>query len=579
MNEHIKQPLPTGTDSFKEIRADNYYYIDKTMMIADFLQLRNKVTLITRPRRFGKTLNMTMLREFFDIEQKSAELFKGLAIMETEYASELNTKPVIYLTFKSCSGATIDDLKDGLAHQMMQEYIRFGKVFKDKVDEDDIDYFVFYQTYEALKKVLTPRPRDKKDESQVDTGLFKKSLTTLLQTVTHYYNKPTLLLIDEYDQPLLNAHESGFREQFSKEIYADFFGDALKGNEALGLSMLTGIQRVAKESIFSKLNNPVVYTVVDEIYASYFGLTETETKKALEDNGLTLSDDVKRYYDGYTFGGIDVYNPWSILNYITKMRLESYWVNTSTNLLIRQLILKQNQRFYDDFETLITEGQVSVTCNLVASFMEINSVATLWGLLVNAGYLTISSQKSEIRYVVRIPNDEVKKEFSSIVELYTYQEDEGDLQAMFGALIDSDMDEFLKIYRTLIVRYVSFHDTAIHENVEPENSYHMLFLGMCMSMLGMYKPRSNREDGDGRSDIIMASLEPHRRPHIIVEFKRLKEAGDLKKEAGIALNQIFTNRYYSDLKGETLCIGIAHFGKKAELSHREIEVNEYGEVK
>ena len=578
MIEHIKQPLPTGTDNFKEIRTGGFYYIDKTLMISDFLQLKNKVTLITRPRRFGKTLNMTMLREFFDIEQKSAELFAGLAIMGTEYVSELNTKPVIYLTFKSSSGATIDDLKDGLAHQMMQEYIRFGEIFADKANEADIRYFTFYQTYEALKKVLTPRPRDKKDESQVDTGLFKKSLTTLLKAVTHFYNKPTLLLIDEYDQPLLNAHESGFREQFSKEIYADFLGDALKGNEALGLSVLTGIQRVAKESIFSKLNNPVVYTVVDEIYASYFGLTEAETKKALEDNGLALTEDVRRYYDGYTFGGTDVYNPWSILNYITKKRLESYWVNTSTNLLIRQLILKQKQRFNEDFEILITEGQVTVTANMTASFIELDSVATLWGLLVNAGYLTINNQKSENRYVVRIPNDEVKKEFSSIVELYTYQEDEGDLQAMFGALINSDMEEFIKIYRSLIMRYVSYHDTAVHDNVEPENSYHMLFLGMCMSMLGMYKPRSNREDGDGRSDIIMVSLEPKLRPHIIVEFKRLKEVGNLKKEAGVALEQIFIHRYYGDLRGKTLCIGIAHFGKKAELIHREIEVDEYGEL-
>jgi len=324
------------------------------------------------------------------------------------------------------------------------------------------------------------------------------------------------------------------------------------------------------------LNNPVVYTVVDEIYAPYFGLTERETKKALEDNGLVLTDGIKRYYDGYTFGGIDVYNPWSILNYITKKRLESYWLNTSTNVLIRELITNQKHRFYEDFETLITKGRVTVTANMEASFMELGSVATLWGLLINAGYLTINGRKGTKRYEVRIPNNEVKEEFSAIVELYTYQEDEGDLQAMFDALMDSEMEEFLKIYRSLIVRYVSFYDTAIHDGAEPENSYHMLFLGMCMSMLGMYKPRSNKEDGDGRSDIIMVSLEPNLRPHIIVEFKRLKEAGNLKKVAGVALEQIFTNRYYGDLRGNTLCIGIAHFGKKAELVYREIDVDEYG---
>ena len=569
--------LPIGRDDFREIREGDYYYIDKTLLIKDFITYKNKVALITRPRRFGKTLNMTMLREFFDITKDSRAIFNGLAIMETEYADQLNSKPVIYLTFKNCSGASIDDLKDSLAKQMIKVYIHFFKEFKDKVDESDIDFFAFYQTFATLKKVLQERPEGKEEKSQVDTGLFKSSLTTLIQAVSTFYTQPPILLIDEYDQPLINAHDKKFRKEFSDDIYADFLGEALKGNEHLGQNLLTGIQRIAKESIFSKLNNFVVYTVTSKKYASYFGLTEAETKIALEHVGLTLTDDIKRYYDGYLMGGIGIYNPWSILSYLDEEVLKPYWANTSTNGLIKEAIPKADKGFRDNFERLILNEEIRVSSNLETSFVELATPQTLWGLLVNAGYLTVTKVFPSGATMIKIPNEEVKKEFREIVAIYT-NVSSNQLEDLFKALIDQDMDEFLHLYQKLVYDYVSYHDVKTSEKDETkhlENSYHMFFLGMSIAMNSMYEITSNLEAGHGRGDLILKSFEPELRPHLVIEFKEGDNVAKLKQEA---LDQIFEKKYYVKLNGKVLCIGLAHSMKECELVYKEIVVDEYGTI-
>jgi len=568
--------LPVGIDDFRKLRERSKYYIDKTMMIKDFITYDDEVSLITRPRRFGKTLNLTMLREFFDMNKNSADIFAGLQIMATEYANRINSKPVIFLTFKNCSGATIDDLKDSLAYQVVKEYIRFDKVFKGKVDESDMDYFTFFQTYEALKEVLKPRPKHEREISQVDTGLFIKSLTTLIKTVSTFFDQPPILLIDEYDQPLINAHDMKFREEFSKLIFADFLGEALKGNEYLGQNLLTGIQRVAKESIFSKLNNFSVYTVVDEKYAPYFGLSETETKEALTDHGMSHDYEVKRYYDGYCIGGCDIYNPWSILNYIDRKVLRPYWANTSTNGLIKEAIPKADKGFHADFERLIVDEDIRVPTNLETAFVELATPQTLWGLLVNAGYLTVTKVYPSGAIRIKIPNEEVKKEFREIVAAYT-QVSVNKLGDLFNALFDGEMEEFLRLYQGLVYEYVSYHDVKDGENSKHlENSYHMLFLGMSISVSGLYEITSNLEAGRGRGDIIMESLQPELRPHIIVELKEGDNVEKLKQEA---LDQIFEKKYYVKLRGRVLCVGLAHSMKECELVYQEILVNEYGEMK
>ena len=572
----MEQTLAIGQDDFREIRKQNKYYIDKTLLIRDFIQYDNKVALITRPRRFGKTLNMTMLKEFFDITKESRKIFDGLAIMKTEYAKQINTKPVIYLTFKNCSGATFADLKDALAREMLREYVRFANEFAGKFDKTDLIYFAFEQTFNTLKKVLEARPAGKETMSQVDTGLLKNSLTTIIQVVNTFYNQPPILLIDEYDQPLISAHNKNFRKEFSEDLYADFLGSALKGNEHLGQNILTGIQRIAKESIFSKLNNFVVYSVTDREYATYFGLTEAETTQALHLVGLVRTDEVKRYYDGYLIGGIALYNPWSIITYLAKQKLEPYWLNSSTNGLIREAIANADSHFRENFDELILDGEVEVSVNLEASFMELATTQTLWGLLINSGYLTITKEYRSNFKRVRIPNEEVKEEFRTIVASYAKLNVDY-LNEMFNALIDGRMEQFLKVYQRLVYKYVSSHDIRANNKQTSskhfENSYHMLFLGMAISVSGMYEITSNLEAGNGRGDTIMTSLQPELRPHIIIEFK---EGEHVEKLKHVALNQILEKQYFAKLAGEILCVGLAHNMKICELVHQVVTVDEFG---
>ena len=345
---------PTGIDNFRKLREEGYYYVDKSLMIKDFLTYRKEVSLITRPRRFGKTLNMTMLREFFDINQKSEDIFSGLAIMETEYANQMNSRPVVFLSFKICSGADIEKLKVSLAMVMKDEYFKHVGVIREskKVDWESDQYYEFYQIYKTFKRLVAAKDEDKR----IDDTTLKRSLLVLIRVLSAFYGQKPFVLIDEYDQPLINAHEEGFRERFSKGIYADFLGDALKGNDFLHQALLTGIQRVAKESIFSKLNNFSVYGVHSKKYAQYFGLTEEETKQIFADHGVDHSEEVKSYYDGYRIGGYDIYNPWSILSYLDEGELDSYWVNTSTNALIRELIPSASREFHEAFEKLIIDG-------------------------------------------------------------------------------------------------------------------------------------------------------------------------------------------------------------------------------
>jgi len=571
----------TGIDDFRELREEGYYYIDKTLMIRDFLSYKDKVSLITRPRRFGKTLNMTMIRDFFDINEDGSDIFSELAIMKTEYANQMNSRPVVYLSFKDCSGADLEELKVNLALVVKDEYFKQIAIMREskKVDWEDDQYFEFHHIYKAFRKLVDVENKDenKSKERKIDNVTLKRSLLILTRTLTYFYSQKPLLLIDEYDGPLINAHEEGFREKFSKRIYADFLGSALKGSTYLHQALLTGIQRVAKESIFSKLNNFSVYTVVDNKYAHYFGFTEDETKKALADHGMIYDEDVKRHYDGYHIGGCDIYNPWSILNYVDRKQLRPYWANTSSNGLIKEVIPKAGKGFHVNFERLILDKEIRVSSNLETAFVELATPQTLWGLLVNAGYLTVSKIFPSGATRVKIPNEEVKKEFREIVATYTRVQT-NQLEDLFNALIDVEMEEFLRLYQGLVYDYVSYHDVKDGEKTSSkhlENSYHMLFLGMSISVSGLYEITSNLEAGRGRGDIIMESLQPELRPHIIVELKEGDNARKLKQEA---LEQIFEKKYYVKLKGRVLCVGLAHSMKECKLVYEEIVVNEYGEI-
>lgn len=276
----VKQTLPIGMDDFREMREGNFYYVDKTRMIKDFIELRDKVALITRPRRFGKTLNMTMIRDFFDIAQDSREIYDGLAIMDTEYAGQINSRPVIYLTFKDCKGANPEQMFEYLKTEFYREYRKFEKVLRDKIT-DPYDKEDFYTTLKMLQ------------DQQSVYRQFGKALLRLTQIVKAVYEIAPILLIDEYDQPVVSSYERGYHDQLG-DFFSNLYGSAMKSNPALGHALLTGVQRVAKESIFSQFNNVKVYTVLHKQYAPYFGLTEGETARLLTDYGATLDKRCKK---------------------------------------------------------------------------------------------------------------------------------------------------------------------------------------------------------------------------------------------------------------------------------------------
>jgi len=557
MVEKNRKVLPLGEDDFRTVIEEGYYYIDKTLMIKEFLDYKNKVALITRPRRFGKTLNMTMLRDFLDITQDSRKIFEGLAIMDTEYAERINSTPVVYLSLKNCIGKTALDLETSFAEEVYREYKKYGKHLAD-VDKKDSDYSRFFKMLKILEYEC--EDEDKNEHIQKNLTFLQSSLSYLVEALHIFYGIRPIVLIDEYDNPIIEAHQQGFRKEFTG-FYSTFLTIALKGNVHVAQALLTGIQRVAKESIFSKLNNIVVYSVLSERYATYFGLTEAETRMLLEDYGLELNDDVKAHYDGYQFSGIEMYNPWSILSYADEKKMKNYWLKTSTNALVHESVAAANREFYEDFERLIKNGEVEVRVNLEASFTELPETETLWGLFINAGYLTVIHEDFEFDLLtVKIPNKEINGEFQKIVGKYTGLSSQS-LINMLVALTRGNMEEFFKIYQNLVLESTSYHDAK-------ENAYHMLMLGMVMHLRELYEITSNIESGHGRSDIIMRSKEA-KRPHIVLEFKQGEDVDKLKH---VALKQIEENKYYAGLTGDVLCVGIAHDKKKCELVHKMINL-------
>ena len=542
----MRKNLPIGNDSFADIRQNGDYYVDKTMMIRDFIRFRDKVALITRPRRFGKTLNMTMLREFFDITKDSRAIFAGLKIMDTELAAEINKWPVVHFSFKNCIGNTAEDLRLSLIEELFREYYKASFYLRLADAKMPIHLEMFLRDFEKLKS------------RTAQFNEIKFYISRLLQIISEHFGKLPYLFIDEYDQPIMSCYENGYFGDM-KDFFGVFYGSALKGNDCLKQALLTGIQRVAKESIFSQINNVKVYNCLRPNYAEYFGLNAAETEELLSDYGLRLDDEVKARYNGYLFGGVEVYNPWSIINYADTGELEDFWINTSTNSFLREAIRNADDDFRYDYHQLIAHGSAKVGITLETSFVELGDDFSLWGLLVNAGYIAIAARTVDQSFmVVRIPNGEVKREFQKIVAQEGKMKP-ASLVQMFSYLTSGDISSFMRIYRSLVLSCTSYFDAK-------ENAYHMLFLGMCISLDRIYKVTSNLESGEGRHDIRLESLSP-KRPHIVIEFKQGEDIEQLKKDA---IEQIIGKQYYAGLKGRVLCLGIAHCGKRCEIECREM---------
>ncbi|MCD8325683.1 MAG: ATP-binding protein [Lachnospiraceae bacterium] len=552
-----KRTFPLGYDDFREVRMADRYFVDKSMMVEEFLSCGDKVSLITRPRRFGKTLNMTMLRDFFDITKDSRDIFEGLAIMDTDYAEMINSMPVIYFTLKDCNAQTPEYLARVLCEALAQEYHRYYAIAKEEQSR-----ITNYALFEELHDKISMRKATLEELSG--------SVSLLEQVASELYQKPAILLWDEYDTPIMSSHQYKYHDQIS-DFIANFYGSALKGQQYLEKALLTGIQRVAKESIFSKLNNVIVYTTLDKDYAAYFGFTTQETKEILEYYGHTLDEGVRQMYDGYHIGGREMYNPWSILNYCKTGELRPYWVNTSSNTLIRERLKSADESFKQDFELLVQYGEVEVALNLETSYEELKNNATLWGLFVNAGYLTVKEKTGYELYIIRFVNREVKDEFKNIVA-ESIGSDGGNFSRMVSALARCDYEKFFYNYKNIILSCTSYYD-SVQNAGQFENPYHMLTLGMMISLDSLYQIKSNNyETGDGRADIRMISKEPEKRAHIIIEFKCTE---DVEAGAQDALEQIHEKRYAEGLRaqapeGQILCLGIAHFKKKCAMRHEVV---------
>ena len=540
-----------GIENYREMREKGNYYVDKTRLIAEYLEAEDKVTLLMRPRRFGKTLNMSMLAEFFDITKDSADIFEGTEILGTKWVSEMNQYPVISLSFANARGDSEDFLFRFLASEVRKEYMRYEFLWEEKKVSENMGRELS-KIYDSLWNREKPDGGDN----------IAESLTELCSALEWYYGKKVKVFIDEYDTPFIQAMIGGFYRKV-RPVLSSMLGSLLKGNPSLGSAYLTGIQRVAKENIFSGLKNLAVCDVNSPEYADCFGFTEEETKRLLEACGLELSEKVRQMYDGYRFGDNHIYNPWSVVYYARRKRLEPFWVNTGENGLIRSAMEELGEEFRPGYEELIENGKYSTEVKMDHSYYVVRDVETLWGLLLSSGMVTAEKILEDGECILRVPNQEVMRAFRELTSIYLGIR-EGDMSQMFLRLTEKKVEAFTDGYRRILKTLPSYHD------LKEENSYHMMMLGMCTFLSRDYEVKSNREAGKGRYDIALkARRKDH--PNIIMEFKYTRdEKKDLRKLAEEALEQIMEKDYMAEMRGEVLCIGLGHRGKEVEVQNREI---------
>lgn len=540
-----------GTNRFSKLIREDSYFVDKTLMIKDFLERKKQVTIITRPRLFGKTINITMMSEFFDNTKDSKKLFKGTKIMDTSYASEINQYPTLFFSFSNArlnKKTIISEIRS----QIINEWTKYDFVFNDLNKDEKIKY-------EACQHVLI----NWKDDDFIG---ITDVISFLIERLEIYYGKKVMLFIDEYDTPFIEAYRENFYDEIEEGI-THLFMSILNKSSSLKYAMLIGIQIFANESIFSKLDNVIVCDVSNQIYAPYFGFDEKETKQLLEYYHLEFNEEVKEVYDGYCIGNIGIYNTWSILNYVSNKELRPFWINTALNEMLKDFFNKSDDSFKKQYEQLIENGYLETRITLQTSFYEVANTSNLWGLFVNAGYLTVDEiiDIADNYCRIRIPNNEVKTEFRSLTEYYLSLY-EGQLNQLSRFLINEQFDEFSKYYQHILM-LPSYHD------LNNENSYHMMMLGMCLCLSDNYKIISNREEGKGRCDIIIQA-HYEKKTSFIIEFKYFKEdkkdvEKSLDKLLNEAIQQIKDRKYDYDLKGKVIYIGLAHHGKDVMMKWEE----------
>ena len=532
----VSNGIGIGVSDFKAIRIRNNYYIDKSMYIKDIIDNQSGVILVTRPRRFGKTLNMSMLKYYFDIDKKdNKELFNGLKIMEQEekYTSKLGAYPVIYMTLKDVTETTYEKMLLDMKTAVLQVYREHMYLLEsDKIYDFE---------KEMIKEILWC----KEDEVTLKNAI--KELTRMLYA---HFEKPVILLLDEYDVPLQNAYVEGYYDEAVK-FFKTFYGVTFKDNPYLEKTIITGVSRVAKESIFSGANNFKVYTVLDNEFADDFGITEEEMEKVIED--FEIQDDkeeIKRWYDGYKIGNVEgIYNPWSILNYLTDRKLMPYWVNTSSNDLIK-LILKNSETVKEKIERLLKGEAIEVKIDLETVIVGIeNNEDNIWGLMLGTGYLKVEEtvNVSEGIYKVKLPNYEIKHLFEDIIDKWFRNKVIGnDLKSILKDLVTLNLKEYEKKFRILVREMFSYMDVG--ENTA-ENFYHAFVLGMLVGLKDSYYVNSNRESGIGRYDIMLEPKDKNGNS-FIMEFKVMEDMEEKTIEETIenAKKQIEEKGYEQNLR-------------------------------
>lgn len=562
----VRQKLPIGIDGFEKIRTNDFYYVDKTLFIKELLQNWGEVNLLTRPRRFGKTLNMSMLKCFFEIGMDPA-LFDGLNIMQEKELCEkyMGKFPVISISLKSVDGLDFQTALTALKTVIGDEAGRFHFLSSSaKLTKDE------KEAYAQLTEVGSSQGGIYTMTDKVAAA----SLKTLSKLLFKHYGKKVILLIDEYDVPLDKAFQGGYYDEIVKLI-RNLLGNALKTNDSLYFAVLTGCLRISKESIFTGLNNLNVMTVSDPYFCDSFGFTENEVAELLNDYGLgDFHDTVRDWYDGYQFGDTSVYCPWDVIKYVQILlrdktaEPENYWANTSGNDLIRRLLKKANQTTRNDVECLINGGTITKTIRQELTYREAeDSIDNIWSVLYSTGYLTCRRRAPGKQMELALPNWEVRELFIALVKDWfeeTTQADAGRLGRFCAAFPAGDTDVIQEMLGGYLWDSISVRDTAVRRNMK-ENFYHGMLLGLLQNQ-DSWLVKSNAETGEGYSDISILTPE---RVGIVIELK-YADNGKLEAACLEALKQIEEKKYAEGLKRwgakKIMKYGIAFYGKECMVT-------------
>ena len=539
-----------GLSDFKHLIEEDFYYFDKTKFIDEVIKDGAQVKLFTRPRRFGKTLNMSMLKYFFDIKEaeENRKLFKNLYIEKTESFKEQGQYPVVFLSLKDLKATTWEEMEMGIKSTISRLFLDHRYLLNDLDKFDTI-------TFENIIMKNT------------NIEDLKEALKFLTESLYKKYSQKVAVLIDEYDSPLVSAYINGYYNK-AKDFFKTFYSIVLKDNSYLQMGILTGIIRVIKAGIFSDLNNLSTYTILSDVYTDSYGLTEEEVEKSLKDYGIEAEiSKVKDWYDGYKFGNSEVYNPWSILNFLRFKELRAYWVDTSGNDLINDVLKKITKDTVRALERLFNGEGLRQNISGTSDLSKLLDENELWELLLFSGYLTIEEKIDWKNYILRLPNKEVKELFKdSFLEKYFGRGNK--LSDLMEALTENRIDEYEEKLQEILLTSVSYNDTKKGN----EAFYHGLIMGMGLYLEGDYITKSNIESGLGRYDFSVEPKNKNKRA-FIMEFKSTDSVEKLEEVSKEALEQIEAKKYDVSLKQngikEITYIGIAFCGKQIKISCKQ----------